>query len=247
MKLLLIDDHALFRAGMQHMLARLSVPVTVLEAPDIESGAALVPQHPDLALVLIDLSMPGISGLPGVMSFRGRFPKLPVVVMSASEEPQAIASAMHAGVVGFIPKSSTPNVMLAALDIVLKGGRYLPPQALGLGGAADLPADAARDRGVTEHDAASDRSPATASPGLQSRLTPRQLEVLALLVQGMPNKKIARCLGIEPSTIKMHLTVIFGALRVANRTQAVAAVYRLGLKLPDVSALAEMATSGDAE
>jgi two-component system, NarL family, nitrate/nitrite response regulator NarL len=249
MKLLLIDDHALFRAGMQHMLARLSVPVSVLEAPDIESGAAIAPHHPDLALVLIDLSMPGISGLPGVMSFRGRFPKLPVVVLSASEEPQAIASAMRAGVVGFIPKSSTPNVMLAALDIVLKGGRYLPPQALGLEGSPGRAGDGAgvREPDGPDHDPTAERMPAVASGGLQSRLTPRQLEVLALLVQGMPNKKIARCLGIEPSTIKMHLTVIFGALRVANRTQAVAAVYRLGLKLPDVSALADLATSADAD
>ena len=237
MKLLLIDDHALFRAGMQHMLSRLSVAVTVLEAADIESGAALVPAHPDIALALVDLSMPGVSGLPGVIAFRARFPHIPVVVLSASEEPKAIASAMRAGAVGFIPKSSTPNVMLAALDIVLKGGRYLPPQALGLGGDSQAEAE-------QESEAVAERA---ATPGLQSRLTPRQLEVLALLVQGMPNKRIARCLGIEPSTIKMHLTVIFGALRVANRTQAVAAVYRLGLKLPDVSALSELATSGEAD
>jgi len=234
MKLLLIDDHALFRAGMQAMLARSPAPITVLEAPDIQTGMDLVPANPDIALALVDLTMPGVSGLPGVLALRERFPELPVVVMSASEEPRAIANAMRAGAVGFIPKSSTPSVMLAALDIVMKGGRYLPPQALGLG------ADGQDDR--RESDVAPERMPPA---GLQSRLTPRQLEVLALLVQGMPNKRIARCLGIEPSTIKMHLTVIFGALRVANRTQAVAAVYRLGLQLPDVSALAEMATSGD--
>lgn len=230
MKILLIDDHALFRAGMRHVLTGIAPHVEVLGAGDVDSALSIAREHPDLSLVLMDLCMPGLSGVEGVSSFRQCFPTVPLVVLSATEDSREIARVMRAGAAGYIPKTSTQDVMLAALEIVLRGGTYVPPQAIGLIPGAGYPAvPMSSTSAAVREPTGSERDPV----GLQARLTPRQLEVLGLLVQGHPNKKIARMLGIEPSTIKMHLTIIFGALRVSNRTQAVAAAYRLGLDLPE--------------
>lgn len=215
-QILLIDDHPLFREGLCHQLSELAAAVSVFEASDLREGLATARTRPDLQLVLIDLNMPGLAGIDAVTAFRDEFPALPLVVLSASQAPADIRRAIEAGALGFIPKSSRSAVMLGAIRLVLAGGVYLPPQVLEKGRPATPAPGVAR--------------PAPAASGADGvALSPRQHEVLMLLVQGKPNKVIARELGVSEGTVKMHLAIIFGTLQARNRTEAVAAARRLGL------------------
>jgi DNA-binding NarL/FixJ family response regulator len=158
--------------------------------------------------------MPGFTGVQGVTEFRTRFPEIPLVVLSASESHYDIKRVLDAGALGFITKSSSPAVMVSALQLVLAGGIYVPPLIVepdsGLHGQQDTAAFAAlRHTG----------------------LTTRQMEVLRLLVQGNQNKVIARALDLSEGTVKIHVAAIFRALNVNNRTEAVLAAQRLGINL----------------
>jgi len=206
-KILVADDHALFRDGLRYVLARLGDEVEVLEAKDCTEALALVGSRPDLDLLLLDLAMPGMDGLAGLRVLRARRPSMPVVILSASEEPADVRQALDRGAMGFIPKSSTSSVMLGALRLVLSGGVYLPPAFL--------------DRFQTG------RTP-TAVPSIEALgLTPRQHDVLRLLGKGQSNKEIARVLGLAEGTVKLHISAILRALGVGSRTRAVIAAARL--------------------
>ena len=207
MKILIADDHALFRDGLRYLLGQLGEPVEVLEARDGAEALELAGAHPDLELVLLDLGMPGIDGLAGLRLLRARCPAVPVVILSGSEEPADVRQALDAGALGFIPKSSTSQVMLSALRLVLSGGMYLPPSY------------AERPHGM--------RVPLAASSVDSLGLTPRQLDVLRLLGQGHSNKGIARVLRLAEGTVKLHISAILRALGVDNRTSAVVAAARL--------------------
>ncbi|HEY2337887.1 MAG TPA: response regulator transcription factor [Burkholderiales bacterium] len=207
MKILIADDHALFRDGLRYMLAGLADEVTILEAKDSTEALATVGATPDLDLVLLDLAMPGMDGLAGLRALRGRRPALPVVILSASEEPIDVRRAIESGAMGFIPKASSSAVMLGALRLVLSGGVYVPPAYL------------ARSRAGT--------TPITAPSADTLGLTPRQHDVLRLLGQGQSNKEIARVLGLAEGTVKLHISAILRALGVSNRTRAVVAAARL--------------------
>lgn len=211
MKILIADDHALFREGMRHVLGGLAESVSLLEAPDCIQALEHAANHPDLDLVLLDLNMPGRDGFAALELFVGRYPALPVVILSASEQRSHMQRALNAGACGFIPKDTTGAIMLNALNLVLSGGIYLPP-AMAL-------ADDSVDTNVQHN---------------RPDFTPRQLETLALLVQGFPNKEIARYLNLAEATVKMHVTAIFKCLGVSNRTQAVLATERLGIELPEI-------------
>ena len=218
MKILVADDHALFRDGLRYLLGQLGAPVEVFEAKDGAGALELVGLHPDLELVLLDLAMPGIDGLAGLRLLRARCPAVPVVILSGSEEPADVRQALDAGALGFIPKSSTSQVMLNALRLVLSGGTYLPPSYL------------ERTQGM--------RVPLAASSVDSLGLTPRQLDVLRLLGQGHSNKEIARVLELAEGTVKLHISAILRALGVNNRTRAVVAAARLlGLaeQRPDIT------------
>lgn len=221
MQILLIDDHPLFREGMAHLLRRLAETVTLHEAADLREGLRLCRAHPEIDLALIDLAMPGLAGIDAVSAFRDDFPTTPLVVLSAAQGGAEIRQAIAAGAVGFIPKSSTSEVMLGAIRLVISGGVYLPPQVLE---GRRAPARTPRAQ-----------NPATSPQPGQTEgvsLSSRQLEVLSLLVQGKPNKLIARELGVSEGTVKMHLAIIFGTLQARNRTEAVTAAQRLGLLTP---------------
>lgn len=207
MKIIHADEHALFREGVQYLLASLHEHAAVLHAQDYAGAAALAGQHPDAALALIDLDMPDRAGAPnaGIARLLALAPTLPVVVLSACEDPAVIRSALDAGAMGFIPKREQAAVMLGALRLVLAGGIYVPPTALG--GEARPSADAAA----------------------ATLLTPRQTEVLHALALGHPNKVIARTLGMTEATVKAHTGAIFRALEVPNRAQAVRAARQQGL------------------
>lgn len=211
MKLLVVDDHPLIREAVRHVVATLDEGVTVLAAADCDAGFGLADVHPDLELVLLDFNLRGLAGVPAIRSWRGRFPALPVVVLSSAEDRSTVLAAMGAGAAGFIPKSSSNEVMLSALRLVLAGGKYVPAEVLSHGGPAPT-------------------RPAVSLDHLG--LSPRQLDVLRLVAEGKPNKIICDELGLAERTVKAHLTEVLRALGVSSRTQAALAAARLGLGRP---------------
>ena len=222
MKIMIVDDHALIREVMHHVLQELDTTIEVLEAGNCADAISVADAHPDLGLILLDIKLPGMSGLDGLCEFRTKHPAIPIVVLSGSENREDVIRAIDDGAMGFIPKSQSSRVMINALRLVLAGGVYLPVEILGM-----------------PHTASS--APATAAvppTPAELGLTERQSDVLALLIQGKPNKIICRELGLAEGTVKIHVTAILKALNVANRTQAVIKVGRLGLKLGDIGARA---------
>lgn len=206
MKILVIDDHALFREGLCHVLNALQDDVTILEAPDFTRAMQCLPENTDLDLVLLDLNMPGTDGFSALAAFSEQYPALPVVILSASSQRSDIQRALDAGAMGYIPKDTTSSIMLNALRIILSGSVYVPPD-------------------YAQHEAKDEQ----ANRGNTHPLTPRQQQVLRLLVEGISNKEIATQLDLAEATVKMHVTAIFKTLGVTNRTQAAMAVEKLGL------------------
>jgi len=207
MKILLADDHPLMREGVRQVLAQLEPPVEIIDAQDYPSLFAQTATHPDLDLALVDLNMPGFVGMQGITQFRNRFPDIPLVVLSASESPYDIRSALEAGALGYIPKAASTAMMLVALRQVLAGDLYVP-NCLGDSGLHSVaPADFA----ALQH----------------SGLTARQLDVARLLAQGCANKAIGGMLAMTENTVKVHIAAIFRAFNVSNRTEAVLAIRRL--------------------
>ncbi|MEW6118755.1 MAG: response regulator transcription factor [Pseudomonadota bacterium] len=209
MKTLLADDHPLMREGVRQVLAQLEPAVEIIDAHDYPSLFAQTATHGDLDLALVDLNMPGLVGMQGITQFRHRFPDIPLVVLSASESPHDIRSALEAGALGYIPKAATTATMLAALRQVLAGGIYVP----------DCLADEAAG--------SSPATPADSSTTDLDGLTARQREVARLLGHGFTNKAIGSMLGMTENTVKVHVAAIFRALGVSNRTEAVVAMQRL--------------------
>ncbi|MCA1979877.1 MAG: response regulator transcription factor [Thiobacillus sp.] len=208
MKTLLADDHPLMREGVRQVLAQLEPGIEIVDAHDYPSLFAQTALHADLDLALVDLNMPGLVGLQGITQFRHRFPDIPLVVLSASESPHDIRSALEAGALGYISKSAPTETMLAALRQVLAGDLYVPDCLAEHADAADTPATDVN---------------ATALAGL----TARQREVARLLGHGFTNKAIGSMLGMTETTVKVHVTAIFRALGVGNRTEAVVAMQRM--------------------
>jgi DNA-binding NarL/FixJ family response regulator len=215
MNILLADDHPLFREGVKHVLMLLGEQVRIFDAHDYPSLFAEAAAHPDLDLVLADLYMPGMGGHEGVAEFRNQFPDIPLVIMTASESRADARRALASGALGYVLKSSPSQEMLDALIRVLDGGIYVPPILVG---------DEQPDEPVSLMP--------LSSQGI--RLTHRQLEVLKLLLQGKPNKVIARELDLSEGTVKIHVAAIFKALSVTNRTEAAVAAQRFDLDLAGV-------------
>lgn len=208
MKTLLADDHPLMREGVRQVLAQLEPSVEIIDAHDYPSLFAQTAVHQDLDLALVDLNMPGFVGMQGITQFRHRFPDIPLVVLSASESPLDVQSALEAGALGYIPKAASTTVMLAALRQVLAGDIYVPTC---LGNSNGLHTVAPADFEALQH----------------IGLTARQLEVAKLLAQGNTNKLIAATLDMSESTVKVHIAAIFRAFNATNRTEAVLAIQRL--------------------
>jgi two-component system nitrate/nitrite response regulator NarL len=217
LKVLVIDDHPLVQEGVSAALESLADDVTVMAARDAEQGLSLAAEHPDLDLVLLDLALPGMSGFNLIGKLHERLPSLPVVVLSALEEPENVRHAINAGAMGFVPKSAATRVLIDVLQQVLEGNVTVPlalqssgpPVSHALPGASNDPVAAG------EPDVA--------------LLTLRQLEVLSRVCQGKTNKQIATELGLSEKTVKAHVTAIFKVLGVVNRTQAVLVARRVGM------------------
>jgi DNA-binding NarL/FixJ family response regulator len=211
MRVLLVDDHALFREGLKFLLRSLDSALEIDEASDcaraLEKTAAT-----RYDLVLLDLKMPGRHGLDALASLRESLSGAPVVVLSGEDDADTVRAAIEGGAMGFIPKSSTPEVLIQALRLVLAKSVYLPAAVL-----HGPPPTAAE--------------PGPGRPGALTGLTRRQMEVLRGVIHGQPNKTIARELDLSEATVKAHLSSVLRALGARNRTEAVYAAAKLGLRL----------------
>ncbi|QGW80610.1 response regulator [Variovorax paradoxus] len=218
MKILIADDHRLVIEAVKAKLSELEPGIEFVLAMSVDE--LLAGANDELDLALIDLNMPGADGQAHIDEIRRRHPAVPVIVLSGYEDPAIMRSALERGVLGFIPKAYSPEVMLSAVRLVLAGGVYVPPMML-----TALPPGIVAGVAPTQSGAAG-ASSATLEH-LRSVLTERQVEVLQLLSQGKPNKLIGRSLGISEGTVKIHLAAIFRALNVRNRTEAVVAAQAL--------------------
>jgi len=221
MHLLVADDHALFRDGLSLLLKQLDPDVHIIEASCFEAAMACAQSGIDLDIALLDLNMPGMNGVAGITLFQAQASDVPVVVISASEDVADIKDILDAGAMGYILKSSSSQVILSALRLVLAGGVYVPVNVLH---DVDSPCEPAAKPTACK--------PTANKPGAGSNLTHRQVEVLRLIIQGKPNKSIARELQLSEGTVKIHLASIYRALSVSNRTEAAMAAQIQGL-LPD--------------
>lgn len=215
MRILLIDDHALFREGMLHVLKGMPEAPDVFEAGSANEGLQMAADKGPLDLVLLDLHLPETDGFTILARLHHSHPDLAVIVLSASEDFQDAKRSLDLGAMGYIPKSATSQVMLSAIHLVLSGGIYLPPLLMS-----------------QWHNTAPAAAPVPVSrdvAGGAEPLTVRQLDVLRLLAVGKSNKEIARDLGMAEGTVKIHITAIFRALAVVNRTQAVLTAKKQGL------------------
>ena len=224
LKILVVDDHPLIVEALHHVLKGLASDVEVLDARSAAEGRAQLESHPDIDLLLLDLGLPGVDGFSLLADIRDAFPTVPVVVLSGTDSREDVLRAIDSGAMGFIPKSSSNQVMVNALRIVLTGTPYIPREALRRPDAHDAPA---YPDGVREP--APDQRPSSVR---DLGLTDRQAQVLALMLQGKPNKLICRELNLAEGTVKIHVAAILRALNVANRTQAVIEASRLGLETP---------------
>lgn len=207
MRILLADDHPLFREGVKPVLEKLDPDVEILEAIDFPSAFETMHQAGEVDLVLMDLFMPGMSGVEGITRFRATFPEAPVVVLSASEQIEDIQHLLAAGALGYITKSTPSDAILGALRRVLAGGVYVPPALLDTPEGAPPPP-------------LSNRYPA---------LSYRQIQVLRELAKGQSNKQIGDALDVTEGTVKLHMAAIFRILKVNNRTEAVLVAQKMGL------------------
>ena len=218
MKILIADDHALFREGLHYTLKALDKDLEILEAANGNQAIQIVRHYPDLDLVLMDLDMPGLDGYQGLTQLRQNYPELPVVIVTASEYEQDMIRVMKCGASGYIPKSMTSKDMLEAIGKILNGDVFVPDLSVTSG--------TFHIRQGTEQGSRAAFPP----PALDKfQLTPRQREVLLLMCEGLSNKSIANQLGMAEGTVKIHVTAILKTMNAGNRTQAVIMAREAGL------------------
>lgn len=218
MKFLIVDDHALIREAMVRIFKDLHPDCTVLEASSYATASPILEGHNDIDLILLDLNLPDRNGMDILRELRTRLPATAVAMLSGISDRMTVLQTMSAGAVGFIPKAQSRDVLVQALQLIFAGGKYIPEEVLT---DASLPHEPSRyppppvDRMVP--DASVRRTPA------QLGLTERQIEVLALMMEGKSNKLICRALNLAEPTVKNHVSAVLKALGVSNRTEAVLA------------------------
>jgi DNA-binding NarL/FixJ family response regulator len=207
-RLVIADDHPLFRGALREAVAGLFEHADIAEAGTFDEMSRLLDRSGEVDLILLDLSMPGVRGFSGLMFLRAQYPSVPVVVVSANDDPAVIRRCMDFGASGFIPKTLGIEAMREAIRRVLKGGVWTPPD-VDLSSGADAEAAAMMAR--------------------LASLTPQQVRVLMMLSEGMLNKQIAYELSVSEATVKAHVSAILQKLGVESRTQAVIAAAKIEL------------------
>lgn len=235
-KILTVDAHPITREALARVVAEMMArealarsivmdgnpSAEVLEADSLAAAEERLAAHPDVTLAVLDVALPDASGTEAIERVLAKRPDLPILVLSGRDDPATARAALDAGARGFLSKRSPTRVLIEALRLVLVGGTYVPPQAL----------RAVPSSKPTSSGGAPPSDGPAFTPLKSLGLTPRQVDVLALLVQGKPNKLICRTLNLAEGTVKTHTAAIYRALGVMNRTQAVYAVNRLGVVLP---------------
>lgn len=230
MRLLIADDHSLFREAMALYVERTSPEAEVILAKDLGEAIECVERGnkaPDL--VLLDLNMPGMNGLNGFAEFRKKFPDLPAALLSGVAEPEDVQEAMDLGAVGFFPKTLSGRALLKAIELVMLGEKYIPVDTV-TGGLmpsyyswSNPPSQPVKKLPIRTV------GPSTPPPPSGVSLTPREQEILSELCRGKTNKDIARDLDLQPVTVKLHVRGVCKKLGVTNRTQAVIKAFELGV------------------
>jgi len=205
-RLVIADDHPLFRGALREAVSGLFEKVEIAEAGSFDDVAKLLEHGGEVDLILLDLSMPGVRGFSGLMYLRAQYPSVPVVVVSANDDPAVIRRCMEFGASGFIPKTLGVNEMGRAISRVLEGGVWTPPDVDLKAGADSESADLM---------------------GRLATLTPQQVRVLMMLSEGLLNKQIAYNLTVSEATVKAHVSAILQKLGVESRTQAVIAAAKI--------------------
>jgi two-component system nitrate/nitrite response regulator NarL len=211
MRILIVDDHPIYRKGLVALLDQMEPDVALLQANDAAQALAIIAERDDLDVVILDLLIPGMDGLRAIAKFGQIRPELPIIILSSSENPADVRSALANGALGYVPKSAAEHTLLSAIRVVLNGDVYVPPFV--------MVETASTQSGTLKTAARSDRPV----------LTDRQIEVLQRISAGQLNKIIAAELGLSEKTVKSHITAIFKALNVMNRSQAVVAGREAGL------------------
>jgi DNA-binding NarL/FixJ family response regulator len=234
MKVLLVDDHPLILSALQAVILNVGSDTQVVGTDSADAARAALRRDSDFDLVLLDLALGDADGFEVLVEFRSTYPAVPVVVVSASERASDVIRAIDSGAMGFVPKSSSHAELHEALKMVMSGAMYVPPKMLGLefGRGAALGGDTVPGVMQTSGEPGlGDRArpePRQKLPSIEDvGLTPRQAEVLGLLLQGLPNKLIARQLNLSVETVKDHVAAVLRALGVSSRTQAVLAVSQM--------------------
>jgi DNA-binding NarL/FixJ family response regulator len=222
MRFAIIDDHPFVLDALSIIISSMEERPSVSGFGSLEKFEQAVGKGDTFDLVLLDLGIPGFTGLGSLRRFRALESLMPVVVISASDDRATILEALNLGAMGFIPKTSGRDVLMRALELILAGGIYIPPQAL-----QRQEESLARAPARVQEPVAQAHSRGTAF----SSLTQRQCDVLELLVKGLPNKLICRELDLSPNTVKSHISAIFRALNATNRTQAVIAAQSGGFRV----------------
>ncbi|MGH6684134.1 MAG: response regulator [Pseudolabrys sp.] len=205
-RLVIADDHPLFRGALREAVTGLFERLDIAEAGTFSEVTELLERGSDIDLVLLDLTMPGVRGFSGLMYLRAQYPGVPVIVVSANDDPVVIRRCMGFGASGFIPKTLGVEAMRAAISRILSGGVWTPPDVdLSAGSDAEIAALMAR----------------------MATLTPQQVRVLMMLSEGLLNKQIAYHLDVSEATVKAHVSAILQKLGVESRTQAVIAAAKI--------------------
>lgn len=209
MKLLIVDDHSMIRAGLAALLQQPHFDAVVLLAKDAREGLEMARADADIDAVLLDVILPDIDGITALAAFGKARPDLPVILLAASEDPAEVRRGLQAGAMGYVPKSSSPDTLMSAIRLVLSGQLYVPPVML------------RPDAGSNGGNGGNGVPDKPAIP-----LTDRQVDVLRLLDRGLSNKEIGRELGVSERTVKAHMTAIFKSLGVSGRAEAIAMARR---------------------
>lgn len=204
-RILIVDDHPLFRGALNQALSAADQDMEIREVGSLDELGDTLKENSNVDLILLDLSMPGVQGFSGLLYLRAQHPEIPVVIVSANEDPHVIRRAIDFGASGFVPKSQPTNAIREAVDRVLAGEVWTPADL------ASMPSDDETVDLVRR----------------LSTLTPQQVRVLMMLGEGLLNKQIAYKLGVSEATIKAHVSAILQKLGVDSRTQAVIAVNKI--------------------
>jgi DNA-binding NarL/FixJ family response regulator len=227
MKVLVIDDHPLILSALQNVVQGMGEggAVAVVGVAGARAAREALAADDGFDLVLLDLRLGDADGFELLTELRNGWPQIPVVVVSASDRSADVIRSIDLGAMGFVPKRASNETLMEALHVVMSGGIYVPPMTMGEGGQA--PVEGERRGGGDPNARSGLAHPAQPNALAQFKLTPRQTDVLGLLLRGQSNKLIARELDLSVETVKDHVAAVLRALGVSSRTQAVLAVSQL--------------------